>query len=210
MNKISTLSQLPDEALCALAAQGGRAAEETLVVRYYRLVRVCSRPFFLVGGDSEDLLQEGMVGLLAAVREYDPARGVRFRTYAEVCIKNRLISAIKAAAKGVCGHLNNYPPFETPLYSGNDDHYAYSTDQNGPENPEDLLISREAYQERLKVFKGQLSGFEAKVLDLYLDGLSYSEIAAEIDKSPKSVDNAVQRIRRKLAQQFSSGEISES
>ena len=88
-----------DERLCALAASGDRQAEEDLVVRYNRLVRICARPYFLAGGDSEDLIQEGMVGLLAAIREYDPEKAASFRTYAEVCIKNRLFSVIKAAAR---------------------------------------------------------------------------------------------------------------
>ena len=208
--KVSQKTQLTDETLCALAASGNRIAEEALVVRYNRLVRICARPYFLAGGDSEDLIQEGMMGLLAAIREYDPSKAVHFRTYAEVCIKNRLLSAIKAATRDKHTPLNTYISFETPLFNGNDNHYAYSTGHERLENPEDVIISREAYQERLDVLKGQLSGFEAKILGLYLNGLSYSEIASEVTKSPKSVDNAVQRIRRKLAQQLLSGDISES
>ena len=96
-----------DERLCALAASGDRQAEEDLVVRYNRLVRICARPYFLAGGDSEDLIQEGMVGLLAAIREYDPEKAASFRTYAEVCIKNRLFSVIKAAARDKHIPLNN-------------------------------------------------------------------------------------------------------
>ena len=199
-----------DEMLCMLAATGDRIAEETLVVRYTRLVRVCARPYFLVGGDSEDLIQEGMVGLLAAIREFDPAKGAGFHRYAEVCIKNRLLSAIKAATRDKHTPLNNYVSFETPLFDGNSDHYAYGTGACCLENPEDVIIGREEVQERIGVLKGQLSGFEAEILGLYLKGLSCSEIAHEVNKSPKSVDNAVQRIRRKLAQRLSSGDISES
>ena len=193
-------SELTDEALCLQAASGDRIAEEALVMRYNRLVRICARPYFLAGGDSEDLIQEGMVGLLSAIRVYDPAKEASFRTYAEVCIKNRLISAIKAASRDKHTPLNNYVSFETPLFDG-------SADQ---EDPEAIMIGREEFRERLGVLKGQLSGFEAKVLGLYLNGSSYSEIAAEVMRSPKSVDNAVQRIRRKLAQHFQSGDISES
>lgn len=199
-----------DEALCLLAASGDRIAEEALVVRYSRLVRVCARPYFLAGGDSEDLIQEGMVGLLAAIREFDPAKGAGFHRYAEVCIKNRLLSAIKAATRDKHTPLNNYVSFETPLFDGNSDHYAYGMEPCCLENPEDVIIGREEVQERIGVLKGQLSGFEAEILGLYLNGLSCSEIAREVNKSPKSVDNAVQRIRRKLAQRLSSGDISES
>ena len=203
-------SERADEALCTLAASGDRIAEEALVMRYHRLVRICARPYFLAGGDSEDLIQEGMVGLLAAIREYDSGKAASFRTFAEVCIKNRLISVIKAAARDKHIPLNNYVSFETPLFSGNGDHYAYGAADQLQEDPEAILLGREAFQERMRAREGQLSGFEASILRLYLNGLSYSEIAAEVNKSPKSVDNAVQRIRRKLAQHHSFGDFSES
>ena len=199
-----------DEALCVRAFSGDRVAEEALVIRYNRLVRICARPYFLAGGDSEDLIQEGMVGLLAAIREYDPSKAAAFRTYAEVCIKNRLLSVIKAAARDKHTPLNNSVSFETPLFCGNGDRYAYRASVQHLEDPEEIFLSREAFRERMEALMGQLSGFEANVLRLYLTGLSYSEIAAEVKKSPKSVDNAVQRIRRKLAQQSSSGDVSES
>ena len=203
-------SERADEALCTLAASGDRIAEEALVMRYHRLVRICARPYFLAGGDSEDLIQEGMVGLLAAIREYDSGKAASFRTFAEVCIKNRLISVNKAAARDKHIPLNNYVSFETPLFSGNGDHYAYGAADQLQEDPEAILLGREAFQERMRALEGQLSGFEASILRLYLNGLSYSEIAAEVNKSPKSVDNAVQRIRRKLAQHHSFGDFSES
>ena len=193
---------LTDEALCAMTAQGDRTAEEALVLRYHRVVRMCARPYFLAGGDSEDLIQEGNLGLLAAIREYDPERAASFRTYAEVCIKNRLVSAIKAASRDKHTPLNNSVSFETPLFPGAPGQQA--------EDPEEIVLSRESFRERMGALKDQLSGFEASILRLYLNGLSYSEIAAEVNKSPKSVDNAVQRIRRKLAQHFSSGDVSVS
>ncbi len=199
-----------DESLCAQAAAGDRRAEETLVVRYNRLVRMCARPYFLAGGDSEDLIQEGMVGLLGAIREYDPNKAASFRTYAEICVKNRLFSAVKAAARDKHTPLNNSVSFENPLFSGTGERFACGTPDRQAEDPEEIILSREAFRERMKALHGQLSGFEASVLRLYLNGLSYSEIAAEVNKSPKSVDNAVQRIRRKLAQQSSSGDISAS
>ena len=199
-----------DEALCGMAAAGDRVAEERLVIRYNRLVRMCARPYFLAGGDSEDLIQEGMVGLLHAIREYDPGREASFRHYAQVCIQNRLISAIKAAARDKHTPLNNYVSIETPLFDGFTIHDTCGTDHRRLENPEDTLIGREEVQEWMNVLQDGLSGLEARVLRLYLSGLSYSEIAAEVKRSPKSVDNAVQRIRRKLARHFSTGDVSES
>ena len=202
--------QHSDEALCAQAAAGDRRAEESLVVRYNRLVRMCARPYFLAGGDSEDLIQEGMVGLLGAIREYDPGKAASFRTYAEICVKNRLFSAVKAAARDKHTPLNHSVSFETPLFGGTGERFACGTPGRQGEDPEEIFLSREASRERMRALHGQLSDFEANVLRLYLNGLSYSEIAAEVNKSPKSVDNAVQRIRRKLAQHSSSGDISAS
>ena len=203
-------SERSDEQLCAQAACGSRDAAEQLILRYNRIVRACARPYFLAGGDSEDLIQEGMLGLWKAIREYAPQRDASFRTYAETCIRNRLRSAIRAAAGNKHTPLNNYISFETPLFHGFAIHDPCGTDYRRLENPEDTLIGREEVRERMNVLKGQLSGFEAKVLGLYLHGLSCSEIAAEVKRSPKSVDNAVQRIRRKVARHLSSGDVSES
>ena len=97
--KCTGSEQVSDEALCALVSAGDREAEETLVRRYYGLVRSCARPLFLVGGDSEDLIQEGMFGLIQAIREFDPSKAAAFHTYAEVCIRNRLYSALRAATR---------------------------------------------------------------------------------------------------------------
>ena len=156
----TTYDKQGDEVLCDLAAAGDRMAEETLIGRYTRMVRMLSRPLFLMGGDSEDLIQEGMLGLWKAVRDYTPDRGASF---------------------------------ETLLFDRND--------QLAVSDPETLYIDREIYREQLDQFYSKLSGFEAKVLDLYLNGLSYSEIADQVNRSPKSVDNAVQRIRRKFSRQ---------
>lgn len=205
-----TNNQPTDEVLCLQAASGNRIAEEELVLRYNRLVRICARPYFLAGGDSEDLIQEGMAGLLNAIREYVPSKGTSFRTYAKTCIRNRIISAIRAAARDKHTPLNHYVSFETPLLDGNSDSYPFSVSRGPQQNPEDVFINREDERERLGTLKGQLSGFEANVLDLYLRGLSYVEIAVWTGRSPKAVDNAVQRIRRKVAQHISSGDFSKS
>ena len=207
---LSQNNTISDEELCARVSSGDRLAEEILVMRYNRLVRVCARPFFLVGGDSEDLIQEGMLGFLSAVRSFQTDKATSFRTYAEVCIKSRLISAVRAASSGKHSPLNSYISFETPSFDGIADFSSATAIGMPQSNPEDVIISREELQEHLDTAKGQLSGFEAKVLSFYLDGLSYQEIAAQVKRSPKSVDNAVQRIRRKLAQHFSPGEFSKS
>ena len=199
------LPESSDEALCLRAADGSREAEEELVRRYYGLVRSCARPLFLAGGDSEDLIQEGMLGLIRAIREYDGAKAASFRTFAEVCIRNRLISALRAASRDKHTPLNQSVPLDTPFFDGNS--YAFGT-LRASSDPEELIIDRDRAAEALESTRKQLSKFEAKILGLYLDGLSCHEIAQAVGKSPKSVDNAVQRVRRKAARQLSSGDIS--
>ena len=200
------LDQCSDETLCQLVAGGSREAEEALVTRYNRLVRTCARPFFLVGGDSEDLTQEGMVGLLKAVREYDASKEASFRTFAEICIRNRLYSVLRAAARDKHAALNQSVPLDTPFFDSNS--YTSGTSQLAQQNPEESLIDREHTAALLAGVRKQLSEFEAKILGYYLNGLSCREIAQEVERPVKSVDNAVQRIRRKVAQQILSGEFS--
>ena len=202
------LRLLSDEELCRLVSQEDRLAEELLVTRYSRLVRTCARPYFLIGGDSEDLTQEGMIGLMNAVREYDASKAASFRTFAETCIRNRLYSALRSAAGDKHLPLNQSVPLDTPFFDSNS--YTSGTGNLAERNPEDFLIDREHAQSLLTGVRKQLSEFEAKILGYYLDGLSCREIAETVGRPPKSVDNAVQRIRRKVAQQLLSGEFSES
>ena len=201
-------TELSDEALAQLAGSGDRVAEETLVLRFGRLVRVCARPLFLMGGDSEDLVQEGMLGLLTAIREYDPDRGASFRTFAEVCTRNRLHSAVKAAARDKHTPLNSYVPLDPALFDGTDTESRRTVDRTQGD-PEAFFIQREDTQERMNQIYRQLSPLESRILRLYLSGSSYSEIAAKCHRPLKSVDNAVQRIRRKIARQSEQGESSQ-
>ena len=207
-NLLSTLVELPDETLCSMAAAGDRVAEETLVTRYTRLVRTCARPFFLAGGDSEDLIQEGMVALIKAVREFAPDKAATFRTFAEICIRNRLYSVLRASARDKHKALNQSISLDTPDFDSNS--YTSGTSSLAQRDPEDCLIDREHTAALLAGVRKQLSEFEAKILGYYLDGLSCREIADAVGKPPKSVDNAVQRIRRKVAQHLLSGDLSDS
>ena len=203
-------SSITDEGLCALVIDGDRAAEETLVLRYSRLVRGCARPFFLAGGDSEDLIQEGMMGLLSAIRESRPGRGTQFRTFAELCIRRRIISAVRGAAGGKHSPLNNYVSIEPSLFFDDQDIASLGTAYQKQGNPEDLLIHQEALSDLEEAIQKQLTGLEAQILARYLEGASYAEIAEEVKRSTKAVDNAVQRIRRKVARHLSRGEYSKS
>ena len=184
-----------DEELCVHACNGDRLAEEMLVMRYQQLTRACARPYFLAGGDSEDLIQEAMFGLLKAIREFDPQRNVSFHTFAQVCIRNRIRSAVAAAARGKHTPLNHSVPFELSML-GNDN------------SPEELVIIREEGEEWLEKVNQQLSPLERRILALYLQGLSYRDIGQQVDRPAKAVDNAVQRIRRKAANVYGGFSVS--
>ena len=202
------LTVLHDNELQRLAANGDRAAEEALAGRYMQLVRVCARPLFLAGGDSEDLSQEGMFGLLSAIREYDPAQGVSFRSFAEHCIRMRLFSAVKSASRLKHLPLNDSMPLEQ--LSDDPSSQLSAAPEIFRRSPEDLVLARESKEELNELCERRLSRLEKQVLDLYLEGLSYRDIARRLQREDKSVDNAVQRIRRKLAQTLHPGDISES
>ena len=197
-----------DEQLQKLAAQGSIHAEDALAVRYARLVRICARPYFLAGGDSEDLTQEGMLGLLSAIREFRPEQGVSFRSFAEQCIRMRLYSAVKTASRMKHHPLNDSMPLEQ--LSDDSSSQLSAAPEYFRRSPEDLVLARESKEELKELFARCLSKMEKQVLDLFLDGLSYRDIAKALDKDEKSVDNAVQRIRRKLAHSLHPGDISMS
>lgn len=199
-------AEMDDTMLQRLAFDGDRDAEDALAARYLRLVRICARPLFLAGGDSEDLIQEGTFGLLSAIRNYDPADGASFKTYAEHCIRMRLLSAIKSASRLKHVPLNDGISLEELSEDPGADISTF------PEliryNPEELILAEESREELNAAFSRCLSRFEIKVLDLYLEGLSYREIADRLCRDAKSIDNAVQRIRRKLARENILGDIS--
>lgn len=202
MNDFLTIS---DEQLQTLAAARQSGAEEALAERYIRLVRICARPYFLIGGDSEDLIQEGMLGLLSAIREYDGTKGASFKTYAEICIHNRIQSAIRSAGRKKHAPLNDGIPLDDVLSDESQSlgvHYFQRS-------PEEQVLARETEKEFSSIYSRCLSKLEAEILGLYLDGLSYQEMAYATRRDIKAVDNAIQRIRRKLAK-MPSGDNSES
>lgn len=184
---------------------GDSEAEERLIARFSLLVRICSRSYFLIGGETEDLVQEGMLGLLSALRTYKPDRAVPLSSYAEYCIRRRMLDAVKASNRKKNLPLNSSVSLEFPVFEN-----GLSSSAGSPKNPEDLIIERERAEEILRNLKSVLSRYEAGILELYLEGLSCSEIAAHFCKPAKSVDNAIQRIRKKLQRQLNLSESSES
>ncbi len=196
-NKNEMMKNCSDEELCVLAQQGNRMAEELLAVRYFGVVKACSRPYFLAGGDGEDLIQEGMLGLLKAVRAFSPERGTPFEAFARMCITRRIFTAVTAASAVKHEPLNHSENIaKIPLFDEASDPVDHETD------PAWLVIGQEEQMEKQQRLMSSLSAFESKVLALYLDGCSYEEMAQEVGKPLKSVDNAIQRIRRKAAALF--------
>ncbi len=205
---MNNYSHLNDNELLCMVKTGDKAAEEQLALRYTRLVKICSRPFFLAGGDGEDLIQEGMFGLLSAIREFDPSVNSTFKTYAEVCVKRRIYSAIKMASRKKHEPLNDMVSFDDVL---SDESRSSAVPSGGAFRriPEEQVLAQESADEIIQEYSRCLSKFEREILEIYLQGLSYSEIAEVSGHSEKSVDNAVQRIRRKLAQNLYLSDISE-
>ena len=199
-------AEYSDAELQSLAADGDRSAEDALAGRYIQLGRACARPLFLVGGDSEDLIQEGTFGLVSAIRQFNPDSGTSFHTFAEHCIKMRLLSAVRSASRLKHFPLNDGVSLEQLSEDPSTQLSVF------PEifrrSPEDLVLARESKEELYSALSDCLSKFEMKVLDFYLEGLSYSDISVRLGKDAKSVDNAVQRIRRKLARNPNFGDIS--
>ncbi|MEA5058528.1 MAG: RNA polymerase sporulation sigma factor SigH [Candidatus Pelethousia sp.] len=196
---METLSHMQDEAL-ALAAQAGEPdAAELLCERYKDTVRAITRPYFLLGGDRDDLLQEGMIGLYKAIQHYKGGHNAAFHSFAELCVTRQIMSAIKMAARNKHQPLNTYVSLYGPsgsfLEDGPDllDVLKLTT-----ENPEDTLLHKEAERDMRRKLDELLSPFEKQVVDLFLAGLSYQQIAARLSCGRKSVDNALQRVKKKL------------
>lgn len=198
-----------DEKLQELASAGDPQAENVLAARYSGLVEISARPYYLVGGESADLAQEGMMGLLSAIREYDGSSGVPFKAYASLCIRRRIYSAVKSAARMKHIPLNQGVSLEETLSGSSQEAAArFALDQRL--SPEEQVLARESDAEFISTFSRYLSPFEQEVLRLYLEGYTYRAIAQRLGRKEKTVDNAVQRIRRKLARILSLGDNSES
>lgn len=204
---MSVYEQKTDQALIELFRAGDEFAAEVLLQRYAGYVRYFARRYSLVGGDAEDLIQEGMIGLFQAIRCYDEAREASFRTFSASCILNRLQSAIKTDSRRKNQPLNHSIPLEAPLFDCAEQSLVSTSG-----DPVEYVIGDEGFRELMQVLSGILSKFEARVLELYLEGRSYEEISAITAKPRKSIDNAIQRIRKKLSghisQQGITGEIS--
>ncbi len=183
-------AQLTDEQLIEHINAGETACMDVLIERYKRQVRNQARPLYLIGGDSDDLIQEGMLGLFKAIRDYRPEKSDSFEAFAGLCISRQLYSAIQAAGRLKHAPLNSYVELSPEL--------GEQAERLKGKSPEELLIDQENIESlRAEILK-VATPLEQEILTAYLNGQSYSEIALRLNKEPKSIDNALQRIRRKL------------
>jgi RNA polymerase sporulation-specific sigma factor len=198
-----------DEFLVALAKNGRTDAYDQLVRRYRRFVRVKSSSYFLLGGDADDLMQEGMLGLFKAIRDYRPERESSFRGFAELCITRQIITAVKTATRNKHTPLNQYVSFsQTPAAAGDSD-TTLDEILPGPTvaDPVNQVIATEELASLVSCLSSVLSELESRVLSLYLDGDSYELIAERLECDTKTVDNALQRVKRKVGIHLASREV---
>ncbi len=194
--------KLSDEELVARYHAGEESAADFLMEKYKNLVRMKARTYFLTGADNDDLIQEGMIGLYKAVRDYNPDKDAVFMTFASLCISRQIRTAITTYNRKKNSPLNSYISFDATVTDekGNDTRLGDVLTGTSSLNPEELFIDQEQTQRLLELLNTNLSKMELQVLELFKEGLSYAAIAEHLQKSPKAVDNAVQRIRSKINQ----------
>ncbi len=196
---MSDYASMNDEDVVALCRQGDTMAEEYLLNKYKNFVRSKARSYFLIGADHEDIVQEGMIGLYKAIRDFRPDKLSSFRAFAELCITRQIITAIKTATRQKHIPLNSYVSLNKPLYDEESDRTLLDVIIEGrATNPEELIIGQEDLNSIHHKIDEVLSGLEQEVLRAYLDGKSYQEIADNLGRHVKSIDNALQRVKRKL------------
>lgn len=198
---------MTDEAIVEIARTGDVDAQEYLINKYKNYVRAKARTYFLLGGDQEDLIQEGMIGMYKAIRDFRSDKLSSFRAFAELCITRQIITAIKTATRQKHIPLNSYVSLNKPIYDEDSDRTLLDViTGNKVTDPEELIISREEFTEIEEKMGELLSSLEWKVLMYYLEGKSYQEIAEDLGRHVKSIDNALQRVKRKLEKYLSDRE----
>jgi len=196
---LSYFNSMEDEDVVEEAKKGNRQALEYLINRYKNFVRAKARCYFLIGADKEDIIQEGMIGLYKAIRDYNKDKLTSFKAFAELCITRQIITAIKTATRQKHIPLNSYVSLNKPIYDDESDRTLLDV-LSGVKvtDPEELIISREELSYMESKIGEILSNLEWEVLTSYLDGKTYQEIAVDLDRHVKSIDNALQRVKRKL------------
>ena len=206
------LEELSENEIILIAQNRNDEAMTYLMEKYKGLVRQKVRTLFLIGGDKDDLVQEGMIGLYKAICDYSPDKEASFKTFADLCISRQVYTAIKTSNRMKNQPLNSYISIYSSAYSDEnalaDGDFIIDQEIRASQlNPEEIIIDRENVSRIEKNLFAYLSKMETKVLELYLDGMTYQEIASYMDKSPKSIDNALQRIKSKLQKQIDSKKL---
>jgi RNA polymerase sporulation-specific sigma factor len=188
-----------DEDVAVEAKEGNIEAQEYLISKYEMFVKTKAKSYFLIGADKEDIYQEGMIGLYKAIRDFNPHKLASFRAFAELCITRQIITAIKTATRQKHIPLNTYISLNKPVYEEESERTLLDI-LSGIKisDPEELIISKEEIERMEKEISNALTELEMEVLTSYLDGKSYQEIACDLDRHAKSIDNALQRVKRKL------------
>jgi len=189
-----------DEDLIAHYHQGFEPAVDALLQRYRNFARLKARSYFLAGADKDDIVQEGMIGLYKAIRDFSAEKETSFRAFADICITRQIITAVKTATRQKHLPLNQYVSLSKPLATDDDQDWVLQDviEAQQVSDPAELVISDDELRSIKLVFAEILSGFEAEVLHMYVEGKSYQEIAKHLNRHVKSIDNALQRIKRKV------------
>lgn len=196
---ITSYEDILEEEVVALARDGDDKASEYLIKKYKNFVRAKARSYFLIGADREDIIQEGMIGLFKAIRDFRSGKISSFRAFAELCITRQIITAIKTATRQKHIPLNSYVSLNKPIYDEESERTLMDVLAGARVlDPEELIISREEVHSIETKIGEVLSDLEQEVLSDYLQGKSYQEIAEHLDRHVKSIDNALQRVKRKL------------
>jgi len=190
---------IPDEDVVEAVRAGSGEALEHLINKYRNFVRAKARSYFLIGADREDIVQEGMIGLYKSIRDFRGDKLASFKAFAELCITRQIITAIKTATRQKHIPLNSYVSLDKPIYDEDSDRTLLDViTGTRVSDPEELIINQEEFDGLEEKMSEILTDLERRVLMLYLDGRSYQEIAADLDRHVKSIDNALQRVKRKL------------
>ncbi|ABS32373.1 MULTISPECIES: RNA polymerase sporulation sigma factor SigH [Clostridium] len=198
-SKTSSFEGCVDEEIVMEAKAGNSRAQEYIIGKYENFVKAKAKSYFLIGADKEDIYQEGMIGLYKAIRDFKPDKLSSFKAFAELCVTRQIITAIKTATRQKHIPLNTYVSLNKPIYDEESDRTLLDIlSEAKVANPEELIISREELKHIQNEIGEVLSDLEMEVLMSYLDGKSYQEIACDLDRHAKSIDNALQRVKRKL------------
>lgn len=201
--------QLEDEQVIEKVHVGDSDALDYLITKYRNFVRAKARSYFLIGADREDIVQEGMIGLYKSIRDFKEDKLTSFKAFAELCITRQIITAIKTATRQKHIPLNSYVSLDKPIFDEESDRTLLDVISGAKTlNPEEMIINQEEFDDIEMKMGELLSDLERKVLVLYLDGRSYQEISDELNRHVKSIDNALQRVKRKLEKYLEIREIS--